>query len=101
MVIEAGGLSRGRIWVVRKLRDFLWRRLVAIVVFVLNKLVCAFQFFRPDSARLAGVGSLILFNAATGLLKPWPLAIIVDCIFGVNPFFPWLTQLTGGMGKER
>ncbi len=56
-------------------------------------LLRALQFFRPDSPRLAAVFGLMLASAAAGLLKPWPLAWIVDHVLGGRPWPPWLAKL--------
>ena len=59
----------------------------------MKTLLRALQFFRPDAPRLAAVFGLMLASAAAGLLKPWPLAWIVDCVLGGKPWPPWLAQL--------
>jgi ATP-binding cassette subfamily B protein/subfamily B ATP-binding cassette protein MsbA len=45
----------------------------------------ALRFFRPDAPRIALVGLLLVLSAVTSLLKPWPLAWIVDSILGNQP----------------
>ncbi len=59
-----------------------------------------FQFFRPDSARLGLVGALMLLNIAAGLLKPWPLAVIVDSVLGSNPLPSWMQSSFGELDRE-
>ena len=50
----------------------------------------AFQYFRPDASRLAIVGFLLLVGVGANLLKPWPLALIVDSVLGDKPLPGWL-----------
>ena len=38
----------------------------------------AWRFFRPDSPRVALVFALLLAGVGASLLKPWPVALIVD-----------------------
>lgn len=42
----------------------------------------AVRFFRPDAARVAGAVALLALNTALALLKPWPLAWLVDRLSG-------------------
>ena len=57
----------------------------------------ALSFFRTDWPRvLAGLGLLALTTLA-GLLKPWPMALIVDSVLGHNPFPESVGQVIGGM----
>ena len=67
----------------------------------MNKLGRALQFFRPDADRLAVVVLLILSSIGLNLMKPWPLAVIVDCVLGTKPLPAWLGALAGPAGKER
>ena len=50
----------------------------------------AFQYFRPDTSRLVIVGLLLLVGVGGNLLKPWPLALIVDSVLGDKPLPAWL-----------
>jgi ATP-binding cassette subfamily B protein/subfamily B ATP-binding cassette protein MsbA len=52
----------------------------------MKNLLRSLQFFRPDVARLLIVLVLMLISTAANLIKPWPLALIVDCVLGNNPF---------------
>jgi ABC-type multidrug transport system fused ATPase/permease subunit len=51
----------------------------------MKNLLRALQFFRPDSPRILLVFFLILLSTGFNLLKPWPLALIVDCVLGPKP----------------
>ena len=59
----------------------------------MKTLLRALQFFRPEAPRLAAVFGLMLASAAAGLLKPWPLAWIVDHVLGGRPWPLWLASL--------
>jgi len=45
-------------------------------------LLRALQFFRPERARIAGVLALMLAGIGANLLKPWPMAVLVDSVLG-------------------
>jgi ATP-binding cassette subfamily B protein len=67
----------------------------------MNKLGRALQFFRPEADRLALVFVLILTSIALNLLKPWPLAMIVDCVLGNKPVPVWAGSAATPATKER
>jgi len=50
----------------------------------------ALRFFRPDSARIALVLLLSLVSIGTNVLKPWPVALIVDSVLQNKPMPHWL-----------
>lgn len=66
----------------------------------MDKLGRAFQFFRPDAKRLLVVGALMLLSIGANLLKPWPLAVIVDSVLGDKPVPGWLHSAVGSLDKE-
>ena len=66
----------------------------------MDKLGRAFQFFRPDAKRLLAVGALMLLSIGANLLKPWPLAVIVDSVLGDKPVPGWLQSAFGSLNKE-
>jgi len=66
----------------------------------MNQLGRALQFFRPDAHRLAVALFLMLASLATNLLKPWPLAILVDSVLGDKPLPLWLVSLGASAQKE-
>jgi ATP-binding cassette subfamily B protein/subfamily B ATP-binding cassette protein MsbA len=66
----------------------------------MDKLGRAFQFFRPDAKRLLVVGALMLLSIGANLLKPWPLAVIVDSVLGDKPVPGWLQPAVGSLNKE-
>jgi ATP-binding cassette subfamily B protein/subfamily B ATP-binding cassette protein MsbA len=59
----------------------------------MKNLFRALSYFRPDATRLFFVVLLMLASIALNVLKPWPLAIIVDSILGDKPF-PLIPHLT-------
>jgi ATP-binding cassette subfamily B protein/subfamily B ATP-binding cassette protein MsbA len=57
----------------------------------------ALKYFQADRLRLVWVLALMLFSIALNLLKPWPLALLVDTVLtGVRPAPRWLAEFTGG-----
>jgi ATP-binding cassette, subfamily B, bacterial len=50
----------------------------------------ALRFFRPDSGRVALVLLLSLLSIAGNVLKPWPVALIVDGVLQAKGFPAWL-----------
>jgi ABC-type multidrug transport system fused ATPase/permease subunit len=49
----------------------------------------ALKYFRPDAPRIATICCLMLTGAALNVLKPWPLAFIVDCVLDHKPPPHW------------
>src|SRR5215813_11369283 len=61
----------------------------------LRLLVRAFGYFRPDGGRISLSVGLLLAGIGVNLLKPWPLAILVDSVLGSKPYPAWLpSQMT-------
>lgn len=60
----------------------------------------ALRYFRLDAARIALVCVLLLLSIGAGLLKPWPLAIIVDSVLGEKPPPAWLASIVGHPSKS-
>jgi ATP-binding cassette subfamily B protein len=52
----------------------------------------AMNFFRPDSGRIAFVLFLSLLSIGGNVLKPWPIALIVDSVLQGKEFPAWLAQ---------
>ena len=59
----------------------------------------ALQFFRSEMHRMGVVFLLLLFNIGLNLLKPWPLALLVDSLFGNQPLPAWLQNFSGTENK--
>jgi ATP-binding cassette subfamily B protein len=56
----------------------------------MSDLTRALKYFRPDAPRIAGAFCLLLAGTALNVLKPWPLALIVDCVLEHKPLPHWL-----------
>lgn len=56
----------------------------------MKTLLRAMRFFRPDAPRLAAVFAFLLLGVVANVLKPWPLAVIVDSVLGDQPPPRWL-----------
>jgi hypothetical protein len=46
----------------------------------------ALKYFRPDAARVAGVFGMLLVSVALNVLKPWPVAVLIDSVLGQTPW---------------
>src|SRR6202453_88374 len=53
----------------------------------------ALGYFRPDAARVGCAFGLLLISVGFNVLKPWPLALIVDSVIGSKPLPRWLEPL--------
>ncbi|MDB6026433.1 MAG: transporter related-protein, partial [Verrucomicrobiales bacterium] len=51
----------------------------------MKNLLRALNYFRPDASRLGMVFLLMFGGIGLNVLKPWPLAIIVDSVLGNKP----------------
>jgi ATP-binding cassette subfamily B protein/subfamily B ATP-binding cassette protein MsbA len=67
---------------------------------VFNKLLRVGVYFRPDLPVIAGAFLLFGLNLAAGLLKPWPLAWIIDHLLAGRPAPPWLANLQQHHSRE-
>jgi ATP-binding cassette, subfamily B, bacterial len=59
----------------------------------MNTIRRALRFFRPDLVRIGLVLLLSLASICGSVLKPWPLAIIVDVALQGRPMPSWLAEL--------
>jgi ATP-binding cassette subfamily B protein/subfamily B ATP-binding cassette protein MsbA len=48
----------------------------------MKDLLRALKYFRPDAARVAGVFGLLMGSVALNVLKPWPVAVLIDSVLG-------------------
>ncbi len=55
-----------------------------------RQLLRALGYFRPDAGRVGLTLGLLLLSIGLNLLKPWPLAILVDSVLGSKPYPAWL-----------
>jgi ABC-type multidrug transport system fused ATPase/permease subunit len=65
----------------------------------LRQLVRALGYFRPDAGRIALSLALLLLGIGLNLLKPWPLALLVDSILGSKPYPGWLPEGAQAWGQ--
>ena len=59
----------------------------------MRNLIRALGFFRPDKGRMITVLILLLTSIGLNVLKPWPMALIVDSVLGKKPFPGWWPQM--------
>lgn len=62
----------------------------------MNTLRRVLHFFLPDKLRMAGAFGLMLVTTGLSILKPWPLAWIVDSVLGDQPLPTVLATLGEG-----
>jgi len=67
----------------------------------MKNLLRALQYFRPDTPRIAVVFALLLAAIGLNLLKPWPLALIIDSVIGGKSLPHWLGEWIGHADKAR
>ena len=65
----------------------------------LRQLLRALGYFRPDAGRIALSLGLLLLGIGLNLLKPWPLALLVDSILGGKPYPGWLPDAARAWGQ--
>ncbi len=65
----------------------------------LRLLARALGYFRPDAGRVGLSMSLLMAGIGINLLKPWPLAVLVDSVLGSKPFPAWLPSQLGEWGQ--
>ena len=63
-----------------------WTRDLTSSVRRFGQLLRALGYFRPDGGRIAFALGLLLLGIGLNLLKPWPLAFLVDSILGGKPY---------------
>jgi ATP-binding cassette subfamily B protein len=64
-----------------------------------RQLLRALGYFRPDAGRIAVSLGLLLLGIGLNLLKPWPLAFLVDSILGSKPYPGWLPDAARAWGQ--
>lgn len=50
------------------------------------------RFYAPDLARVLGSLFLLGVSVGVGLLRPWPLAVLVDAVVSHHPIPPWMRR---------
>jgi len=64
-----------------------------------RQLLRALGYFRPDAGRMALSLGLLLLGICLNLLKPWPLALLVDSVLGSKPYPGWLPDEIQAWGQ--
>ena len=64
-----------------------------------RQLLRALSYFRPDAGRMVLSLGLLLLGIGLNLLKPWPLAFLVDTILGSKPYPGWLPDQARTWGQ--
>ncbi len=76
-----------------------WTRDLTSSVGRFRQLLRALSYFRPDAGRIALALGLLLLGIGLNLLKPWPLALLVDSILGSKPYPGWLPDEARAWGQ--
>jgi ATP-binding cassette subfamily B protein len=58
------------------------------------------QFYSPDAPRISAAIALMFLSVAANLLKPWPLAWIVDSVLGTKPLPGWVESFVAGANQS-
>ncbi len=69
------------------------------LAFKMKNLMRALSYFRADTPRVLFALVLLLLSIGAGLLKPWPLALMVDHVLGGQPWPRWLEGWTDAPDK--
>ena len=62
----------------------------------MKDLLRALKYFRPDALRVAGVFGLMLVSVGLNVLKPWPVAVLIDSVLGQKPWPGQLNPIPAG-----
>src|SRR5260370_634574 len=76
-----------------------WMRDLTSSVGRFRQLLRALSYFRPDAGRIALALGLLLLGIGLNLVKPWPLALLVDSILGSKPYPGWLPDEARAWGQ--
>ncbi|HUS35155.1 MAG TPA: ABC transporter ATP-binding protein [Verrucomicrobiae bacterium] len=57
------------------------------------------QFYSPEKPRIAAALALMFLSVGASLLKPWPLAWIVDSVLGTKPLPSWLESFVANANQ--
>lgn len=81
------------------MRTLRWTHDLTSSVGRLRQLLRALGYFRPDAGRMALSLGLLLLGICLNLLKPWPLALLVDSVLGSKPYPGWLPDEIQAWGQ--
>src|SRR5205809_7295647 len=59
---------------------------------MMKNLLRALKYFRADGWRIALVVILLFISIGLNVLKPWPLALLVDSVLGQKPYPSWVPK---------
>jgi len=65
----------------------------------LRQLVRALGYFKPDARQVSLTLGMLILSIGLNLLKPWPLAVLVDSVLGTRPYPTWLPADVQSWGK--
>jgi len=60
---------------------------------LMKPLLRTLSYFRPDAGRIWVVLALLLASVGLNVLKPWPLALLVDNVLGKKPYPAWAPEI--------
>ncbi len=63
-------------------------------------MIRAWRYFKPDALGIGLALLLMLLSIGASLLKPWPLAMIVDSLLGRSPLPHWLAEWVFSWSKS-
>ena len=61
----------------------------------------ALAYFRSDAWGVALVVVLLFLSIALNVLKPWPLALLVDNVLGEKPYPRWVPGIVAGWDQPK
>jgi len=59
----------------------------------------AWRFFKPDTNRILAVFGLMVVSIAFNVLKPWPVALLIDNVLGEKPWPDAIAGLSATLDK--
>jgi len=59
----------------------------------------AWRFFKPDTNRIVAVFGLMVVSIAFNVLKPWPVALLIDNVLGEKPWPDAIAGLSATLDK--
>lgn len=92
------GLNQLDNQIIASVKVFAFRRFAANVLPVRNW-GRVLQYFKPDLPRIIFAVLLLLLSIGANVLKPWPVALIVDSVLGSKPLPPFIADLVGDWPK--
>jgi ATP-binding cassette subfamily B protein len=66
-----------------------------------RSLLRVLPYLRPYKRLAVLLGALLLIASLTGLLSPWPLYLLVNCVLGQIPLPHWMVRLLGPAAQSK